>query len=105
MNLQGNSKAQGEPFDALLSATTFHAPGIHFNRIAARAIFHLAVLLLSVLPLLADNPIQLENAKTGNPSSQWDISGSGDASIQGFATDISFNRGETVKFKVKTNAT
>jgi hypothetical protein len=50
------------------------------------------------------NPIVVENAKPGNPPSQWDISGSGDSSIQGFATDISVNRGGTIRFKIKTNA-
>ena len=29
----------------------------------------------------------------GNPQSEWDITGAGDASIQGFATDISVNHG------------
>jgi hypothetical protein len=42
----------------------------------------------------ADNPIVIENRKTGNPRSEWDVSGSGDPSIQGFATDISYNRGQ-----------
>ncbi len=51
------------------------------------------------------NPIEAENCLTGTPSSQWDISGAGDASIQGFATDISVNRGSTVSFKIDTNAT
>jgi hypothetical protein len=55
--------------------------------------------------LAQSNPIVVENAKPGNPPSQWDISGSGDPSIQGFATDISVNRGQTIRFKVKTNAT
>ena len=50
------------------------------------------------------NPIVAENCLTGNPASEWDVSGAGDASIQGFATDISVNRGETVPFKIKTNA-
>jgi Domain of unknown function (DUF4082)/Bacterial Ig-like domain/Bacterial Ig domain len=50
------------------------------------------------------NPIVAENCLTGNPASEWDISGIGDASIQGFATDISVNRGNTVSFKVNTNA-
>src|SRR5215510_7311005 len=45
------------------------------------------------------NPIVCENTKQGTPASQWDISGAGDASIQGFATDISVNRGEIVRFK------
>ena len=43
------------------------------------------------------NPIVCENSKTGNPSSEWDVSGAGDASIQGYATDISVNRGQTVE--------
>ena len=32
------------------------------------------------------NPITAENCLTGNPASEWDISGAGDATIQGFAT-------------------
>ena len=51
------------------------------------------------------NPIACENSKPGNPPSEWDIVGSGDPSIQGFATDISVNRGKTVHFKIKTDAT
>ena len=39
------------------------------------------------------NPIVCENSKPGNPQSEWDISGGGDPSIQGFATDISVNLG------------
>ena len=62
--------------------------------------------LISVQCLVARlNPIVLENSKLGNPASQWDISGAGDATIQGFATDISVNRGETVHFKISTDAT
>lgn len=52
----------------------------------------------------APNAIAAENCLTGNPASEWDVSGAGDLSIQGFATDISVNRGSTVSFKVKTNA-
>ena len=51
------------------------------------------------------NEIACENTKTGNPSSEWQISGSGSASIQGFATDISVNRGSNIGFKIKSNAT
>src|SRR5712671_6848712 len=50
------------------------------------------------------NPILCENALPGNPESEWDISGSGDNTIQGFATDISVNRGDTVHFKIDTAA-
>jgi WD40 repeat protein len=51
------------------------------------------------------NLIVCENSKTGNPSSEWDISGAGDTSIQGFATDISVNRGQSVRFKINTPST
>jgi hypothetical protein len=53
---------------------------------------------------LPANEIVAENCKPGNPASEWDISGSGDSSIQGFATDISVDQGQTVRFKVKTTA-
>lgn len=48
--------------------------------------------------------IEAENCKSGAPSTEWDISGAGDPAIQGFAADISVNRGETVRFKVMTDA-
>ena len=51
------------------------------------------------------NPVACENSKPGTSPSVWDISGSGDASIQGFATDISANVGGAVRFKVATPAT
>ncbi|HEY1215777.1 MAG TPA: N,N-dimethylformamidase beta subunit family domain-containing protein, partial [Bryobacteraceae bacterium] len=51
------------------------------------------------------NAIVAENCLTGNPSSEWDISGAGDSTIQGFATDISVNQGGTVNFKIQTTAT
>jgi hypothetical protein len=48
------------------------------------------------------NPVSIENGLPGDPD--WDISGAGDPTIQGFATDISVNTGDTVTFKVKTDA-
>ncbi|HEX2708262.1 MAG TPA: N,N-dimethylformamidase beta subunit family domain-containing protein, partial [Solirubrobacterales bacterium] len=51
------------------------------------------------------NPIVCENSKPGNPPSEWDVEGAGDPSIQGFATDISVNHGETVHFKIDTAST
>ena len=50
------------------------------------------------------NPIEAENCLPGNPSSQWDVSGAGDLTIQGFATDISVNVGGTIYFKIQTDA-
>jgi hypothetical protein len=72
----------------------------------------LTFLLLVLLPSSAradvcsapPNAIVAENCQPGNPASEWDISLNGDLTIQGFATDISVNRGQTVSFKVKTDA-
>jgi len=52
------------------------------------------------------NDIVCENSKPGTPSSQWDVAGggAGDLTIQGFATDISVNQGQTIYFKIDTNA-
>ena len=51
------------------------------------------------------NPIEAENCLPGSPPDAWQIFGSGDPTIQGFATDISVNVGQTIYFKVNTNAT
>jgi len=50
------------------------------------------------------NPVVGENSQTGNFSNEWDVAGSGDPSIQGFATDISVNKGDPVYFKIKTDS-
>ena len=50
------------------------------------------------------NEIVAENCRPGSPPAEWDISGSGDPSIQGFATDISVDQGDTVQFKIDTPA-
>ncbi|WP_406694478.1 N,N-dimethylformamidase beta subunit family domain-containing protein [Singulisphaera sp. Ch08] len=54
--------------------------------------------------LLASNPIVDENLLPGNPASEWDINGAGDSSLQGFATDISVDQGQTVSFKINDTA-
>src|SRR6266545_8244594 len=51
------------------------------------------------------NPVACENTKPGNPPSEWDVSGAGSSSIQGFATDISVDQGGLIQFKVDTAAT
>jgi hypothetical protein len=66
----------------------------------------LFALILGALPqAAAHNAVALENALPGNPASEWEVSGAGDPSIQGFATDISVNRGTVVRFKIATDAT
>lgn len=50
------------------------------------------------------NAVVCENQKEGTPRTEWDISGIGDDSIQGFATKISVNVGSRVEFKIDTDA-
>ena len=48
--------------------------------------------------------IACENSLPGDPPSDWQIDGSGDSTIQGFATSMSVNVGQTISFKIKTPA-
>ena len=50
------------------------------------------------------NPIACENSKPGTPQDVWDAPLDPSPSIEGFATDISVDHGQTIHFKVKTNA-
>ena len=50
------------------------------------------------------NAVIAENCKPGNPETEWDINAAGDPSIQGFAINMSVNHGESVSFKVRTDA-
>ncbi|MGE5608605.1 MAG: DUF4082 domain-containing protein [Bacillota bacterium] len=50
--------------------------------------------------LLSGLSIAAENQLAGSPASEWDISGAGDPTLQGFATDISVNQGQAVTFKI-----
>jgi len=50
------------------------------------------------------NPVACENTKPGTPESVWGIDGSGDDTIQGYATSISVNKGDPVSFKIKSAA-
>jgi hypothetical protein len=48
--------------------------------------------------------IACENTLPGDPESDWKVNGIGDSTIQGYATSMSVNVGETVQFKVKSTA-
>jgi VCBS repeat-containing protein len=52
----------------------------------------------------ATNAIVLENQKQGNPESEWGITGAGSSNIEGFATDISVDNGNTINFKINTDS-
>jgi hypothetical protein len=83
------------------------APGFTVSRHRLRNLLFIAIVAaFSRRPVLhaqsCANPVACENQQQG--STDWQISGSGDADIQGFATDISVNAGGTVFFKIKTTA-
>ncbi|HMF98914.1 MAG TPA: N,N-dimethylformamidase beta subunit family domain-containing protein, partial [Vicinamibacterales bacterium] len=85
------------------------SPSRTFRRLGIYAAIILTATTLALqvaghLTAQATNPIPAENQLTGNPRSEWDVTGSGDSSIQGFATDISVNKGGTISFKVTTTA-
>jgi hypothetical protein len=65
---------------------------------------YLAVNQLEARDVPTSNPIVVENQLPGTPQSVWDVSGNGDATIQGFATDISVNHGQTINFKINDTA-
>ncbi len=84
-----------------------------------RLVAAFAVLLLSVTGLVAvaqssasaagdpcsgGNAVACENSKPGSAPAEWDISGAGDNTIQGFATTTSMQPGGTVAFKIKAAA-
>ena len=50
------------------------------------------------------NAVVEENALPGNDSSEWDVNGCGDPSIQGFSTRMSVLPGETLELKVDTDS-
>jgi hypothetical protein len=50
------------------------------------------------------NPIACENSKPGNPPEEWDVPDNESPTIEGFATEMSVIPGDTVRFKIKTDA-
>jgi hypothetical protein len=67
-----------------------------------------AILVLVAFPAAGmaacSNPVACENEKAGSAPSAWQVNGSGDSTIQGYATSMSVNKGATIRFKVKTTA-
>jgi hypothetical protein len=51
------------------------------------------------------NPVACENQLPGDPPSDWQVTGAGDSTIQGFATSMSVNVGQTESFKINTPST
>src|SRR6202051_1687097 len=68
-------------------------------RILLATIFWLA---MAANGAFAQKAIVAENQLPGTPASQWDLSGPGSTTLQGFTTDISVNHGSTVYFKIQS---
>ncbi len=71
-----------------------------------------ALVFMPVAPAFAEedkcaeaaNPSVCENALPGDPMSNWQVNGVGNPEIEGYATSMSVNVGQTESFKIKTNA-
>src|SRR3954451_805895 len=88
------------------------ARALRFRRVIA-AVLGVALLGLPVFEQRASaadpcaspaNAVVAENCLPGSPASVWDVSGTGDPSIQGFTTSYSVEPGDTVDFKVAKDA-
>ena len=91
-------------------------PAAPFPRLARVLLLALLALLgllsLGAAPALAEedkcgeaaNPIVCENALPGEAPSEWQVNGVGNPEIEGYATSMSVNVGQTESFKIDTNA-
>jgi hypothetical protein len=89
-----------------------------FGQVGPRRLLAAALALASALLALALAPAQshaaactppvvnqvaCENTQPGADPSTWEIDGAGDPSIQGYATSMSVNKGDTISFKIKSS--
>jgi fibronectin type 3 domain-containing protein len=76
-----------------------------FKRVLLLMLVHTSLALSAFATCMAPkNSIETENCLPGNSPSEWYINGAGSSNIVGFTTDISVNVGQTVTFKISTNA-
>ena len=87
------------------------AGGLTSYRCALAALLGLLALALLAGSARAQDPcttpaneIVAENCLPGAPAGEWEVDGAGDPTIQGFASDISVDQGQTMVFKVDTDA-
>jgi hypothetical protein len=85
------------------------------SRLAALGMILAALLLaLAVRPpvSLAQDPcaapvtneVACENSKPGTPSVDWEVNKEGAAELQGFPTQMSVNKGDTIDFKIRSTS-
>jgi hypothetical protein len=92
-----------------MTSTLPLGPARHTRRAVLVALAAIVVLVtlgarVGVAAAACGNPVSCENAKPGSAPSSWQIDGNGDQSIQGYATSMSVNKGQTIRFKIKTTA-
>src|SRR5215472_6003818 len=75
-----------------------------FRRLCGLVLFAILGLAIQAQAQCANPPnaIVAENCNAG--TTEWQVGGLGDLTIQGFATDISVNVGQTISFKISTPA-
>src|SRR6187549_1106139 len=69
-----------------------------------RLFFIVFYVLVSTAFSFAQNAIVTENSNAGNPISEWGVPDFRDNRIAGFATKMSLNRGQTVRFKINVQS-
>jgi hypothetical protein len=69
-----------------------------------RLFFIVFYVLVSTAFSFAQNAIVTENSNAGNPVSEWGVPDFRDNRIAGFATKMSLNRGQTVRFKINVQS-
>ncbi len=101
------------PWGADMSVAMLHARPASTRRLAVGLTLAVLLGLLSLVgmrPAAAANPcgppvtsvIACENMVPGDPPGDWQVSGAGDSTIQGFATQMSVTPGQTINFKIST---
>jgi hypothetical protein len=80
-------------------------PAVLLALVAALVVLGVAPAASQAAPCTAPvvNQVACENTQAGSAQSTWEVDGAGDASIQGYATAMSVNKGQTISFKIKSS--
>src|SRR4051812_9446393 len=80
-------------------------PAVLLALVAALVVLGVAPAASQAAPCTAPvvNQVACENTQAGAAQSTWEVDGAGDSSIQGYATSMSVNKGQTISFKIKSS--
>jgi N,N-dimethylformamidase beta subunit-like, C-terminal/Domain of unknown function (DUF4082)/Fibronectin type III domain len=86
-------------------ASSPRTPAVLLALIAALVVLGAAPAVSQAAPCTPPvvNQVACENTQAGSPQSSWEVEGAGDSSIQGYATAMSVNKGQTISFKIKSS--